>query len=114
MLASLEDRERLMERVQTIVQERERLSRRLSATEFVEVYPSQANFVLARLKPGLRGGEDGPDARAVYDQLAQRGIFVRYFDTPRLRDCLRISVGLPSHTDRLLEALQELGGERGR
>ncbi|MCH7511346.1 MAG: hypothetical protein IIB19_03155 [Chloroflexi bacterium] len=50
----------------------------------------------------------------MYDQLAQRGIFVRYFDTPRLRDCLRISVGLPDHTDRLLEALQELGGERGR
>ncbi len=136
MLASLEDRERLMERVRTIVQERERLSRGLGALEFVEVYPSQANFVLARLKPGLRGGEegldarggeDGPDARggeerpdapvrarAVYDQLARRGIFVRYFDTPRLRDCLRISVGLPDHTDRLLEALQELGGERGR
>ena len=147
MLASLEDRELLMERVQTIVQERERLSRGLGALEFVEVYPSQANFVLARLKPGLqegeaglrggeegldaregeegldaRGGEDGPDAprrgpvraRAVYDQLAQRGIFVRYFDTLRLRDCLRISVGLPSHTDRLLEAMQELGGERGR
>ena len=104
---------------------------RLGALEFVEVFPSQANFVLARLKPGLRGGEegldarggeDGPDApgrgpvraRAVYDQLAQRGIFVRYFDTPRLRDCLRISVGLPSHTDRLLGALQEQGGERGR
>ena len=122
MLASLEDRERLMERVRTIVQERERLSRGLGALEFIEVYPSQANFILARLQPGLRGDEDGPDAprrepgraRAVYDQLAQRGIFVRYFDTPRLRDCLRISVGLPDHTDRLLEALQELGGERGR
>ena len=107
MLASLEDRERLMERVETIVQERERLSRRLDALEFVEAYPSQANFVLVRLESGL-------DARGVYDRLAQRGIFVRYFDTARLRDCLRISVGLPDHTKRLLEALQELGGERGR
>ena len=106
MLASLEDREKLMESVQTIVQERERMKRGLEALEFLEVYPSRANFLLARL--------DGLDARGVCDRLAQRGIFVRYFDTPRLRDCLRISVGRPGDTDRLLAALQEQGGERGR
>ena len=106
MLASLEERERLMEGVRVIVEERERMSRLLGALEFVEVYPSRANFLLARLAPGL-------DAREVCDRLAQRGIFVRHFDAPRLRDCLRISVGLPGHTERLVEALREIGGERG-
>ena len=120
MLASLEDRERLMESVRAMVDERERMSAMLKQLEFLKVYPSQANFLLARLKPppeadkgGLRGG-DGMAARDVRDGLAQEGIFVRYFDTPRLRDYLRFSVGLPSDTDRLVKALQEQGGERGR
>jgi len=104
MLASLEDREPLMEKVRVIVEERERMRRMLDALEFVEVYPSQANFLLCRL--------DGREGRDVRDSLAQRGLFVRYFDTPRLRDCVRISVGLPQHSDRLVEALREIGGSR--
>jgi histidinol-phosphate aminotransferase len=105
MLASLEDKEALMANVSAMVDERERMSRALSALEFVEVYPSEANFLLCRL--------DGMVAKDVRDRLAERGLFVRYFDTPRLRDCLRISVGLPEHTDRLVEALREVGGNRG-
>jgi len=33
---------------------------------------------------------------------------VRHFDTPLLRGYLRISVGLPEHTDALLRALKDL------
>ena len=80
---------------------------KLKQLEFLEVYPTEANFVLVRLEPDLREGE-GMDARATRARLAERGIFVRHFDTPRLSDCLRISVGLPEHTDRLVEALREM------
>jgi histidinol-phosphate aminotransferase len=107
MLTSLDDREALMDRVRVMVGERERMRRALEQLEWLEVYPSEANFVLARLRPGF-------DAKTVYDGLAQRGIFVRYFDKPRLRDCLRISVGLPEHTDRLVDALREIASEHGR
>ncbi len=102
MLASLEDRELLMEHVRALVRERERMSRALDALEFVSVYPSQANFLLVRLT-----GRSGRETR---EALAKRGVFVRYFDTPRLQDCIRISAGLPGDTDRLVEALQEQGG----
>ncbi|MDP3766657.1 MAG: histidinol-phosphate transaminase, partial [Dehalococcoidia bacterium] len=47
MLASLEDRTALMENVRALVRERERMAKALAALEFVEVYPSDANFVLA-------------------------------------------------------------------
>jgi histidinol-phosphate aminotransferase len=104
MLASLDDRERLMEGVRTIVQERERMRRGLETLEFAQVFPSEANFLLVRL-PGAEG-------REVRDALARRGCFVRYFDTPRLRACVRISVGLPDQNDRAVEALRELGGSR--
>ena len=106
MLASLQDREPLMERVRTIVEERDRMTQQLSALEFLEVFPSAANFVLTR----IAGGE----GRELRDQLAATGIFVRYFDTPRLHDCIRISVGTGADTDRVTEALREQGGERGR
>jgi histidinol-phosphate aminotransferase len=106
MLVSLGEREALMERVALIVQERERMTRELRTLEFLEVYSSDANFVLVKLR-------DSDDAKEVRDALAQRGIFVRYFETPLLRACLRISVGLSEHTDRLVEALRELGGQRG-
>ncbi|MCH8026298.1 MAG: histidinol-phosphate transaminase [Chloroflexi bacterium] len=106
MLASLEDRELLMERVGEIVRERERMADALTSLGMLDVYPSQANFLLARLRAG--------DARAVHDALAQQGVFVRYFDTPELQSCLRFSAGTLSDTDRLLAALREQGGARGR
>jgi len=37
--------------------------------------------------------------------LEKKGIFIRHFDTPLLRNMLRISVGKPEHTDALIEAL---------
>jgi histidinol-phosphate aminotransferase len=48
------------------------------------------------------------DARGVYLKLQQRGILVRYFDTPLLENGIRISVGKPEHTDALIKALNEL------
>jgi histidinol-phosphate aminotransferase len=97
MLASLDDKESLLERVAAIVDERERMQTALQALEFIEVFPSEANFLLCRF-----AGEEG---RQVRDSLAERGVFVRYFDTPRLKDCIRISVGRREDTDRVIEAV---------
>ncbi len=105
MLASLEDRKPLMERVNEIVRERERMAKQVAAFELMDAYPSEANFILMRISGG--------DGRSIRDSLAEAGIFVRYFDTPRLRDCIRISVGTASDTDRVMEALREQGGQHG-
>lgn len=102
VLASLADRETLQERVQAIVRERERLFGVLAAVPFLRGFPSKANFILYRIQ--------GIDAREVWRRLRQQGIFVRYFDTPGVKDCIRITVGKPEHSDRLLAALKEIGG----
>jgi histidinol-phosphate aminotransferase len=104
MLAALECRDEQMRTVNALVEERERMASALRQLEFLRVYPSEANFLLCRAE-----GMQGRDLR---DRLAERGLFVRYFDTPLLHDCIRISVGLPEHTDRLLEALREIGESR--
>lgn len=102
VLASLEDLGVLRERVASLVKERGRLYEGLGRIPFLRPYPSQGNFLLCRV--------EGLEARRVRDRLAERGIFVRYFDTPLLRGHLRISVGLPEHTDALLRALKDLPG----
>ena len=103
ILASLGERELLMERVRAIRAERERLTALLARVAFLRPWPSVANFVLCDVRRG--------DARTLRDGLRRRGIFIRYFDKPGLRDRVRISVGRPEHTDMLLAALREMGDE---
>ncbi len=106
MLAALDDRALLDERACKIAGTREKLAEMLAAVDWIAPYPSETNFILCRL--------DGVDALEVRNRLASRGIFVRYFDTPMLRNHLRISVGLDEHCEPLLRALTEIGAELGR
>ncbi len=103
LLASLEDRETLLERVNRIVAERERMITMLQQIKGLKAWPSQANFILCQLPDG-RGKE-------IYDNLCSRGIFLRYFSTAQLKDHIRVSVGLPHETDAVVCALRELVAE---
>jgi histidinol-phosphate aminotransferase len=47
-------------------------------------------------------------ASALYSQLKERKVLVRYFNHPRIKDYVRISVGTESETDRLLETIKEI------
>ncbi len=100
MLVALEHRDEQMQTVRLLVDERERMASALRQLEYVRVYPSEANFLLCCV--------EGMPGREVRDRLAEAGLFVRYFDTPLLRDCIRISAGLPEHTERVVEALKEM------
>ncbi|MCA9872831.1 MAG: aminotransferase class I/II-fold pyridoxal phosphate-dependent enzyme, partial [Anaerolineales bacterium] len=101
-LASLQDREWLREKVALIVQERERMVAELRQLAWLRPYPSQSNFVLFRVL--------GRDARQLKLALEQQGVLVRHFNKPGLDNCIRISAGRPSDTDRLVAALSEIGG----
>ncbi len=97
---TLQHRQDLIPVVERLRAERQRLLLELPRLPYLEVYPSQANFVLARVTQG--------SAEALRDYLArEHGILVRYFKQPGLRQHLRISAGRPEDTDRLLEALHQ-------
>jgi histidinol-phosphate aminotransferase len=106
ILASLEDRETLMNHVRLIVEERDRLSERLRKIPWLRPFPSAGNYILCEVR--------GLPARDVRDSLRKKGILIRYFDSPGLRNCVRISVGLPKDSDRVIEALQEIGATVGK
>lgn len=80
--------------------ERERLYGGLAEVPYLRPYPSQSNFILCDVVER--------EAGALKQDLEQKGILVRYYRKPRLENCIRISVGRPDQTDRLLAALHEL------
>jgi histidinol-phosphate aminotransferase len=96
-LAALRDRPILNEHLRRITAERARMCALLTEQGVLTPYPSDANYVLCRV--------GGGDAEGLHARLAEAGVFVRYFPKPRIDDCLRISVGRPEDTDRLLAAL---------
>ena len=101
-IASLQDLEFLAANVERLRSELARLMAALKEVPFLRPYPSQANFILCRVM--------GVDAAALKNDLAVRyGILVRYFNAPGLQDHIRISVGRPEDTDRLLKALSTVG-----
>ncbi|MSQ40321.1 MAG: histidinol-phosphate transaminase [Dehalococcoidia bacterium] len=100
LLASLEDKDTLLQRVDAIVRERERLFARLRQLPGMAPVPSAGNFLLCRVM--------GKPAAQVNQELVQRGIFIRYFDSGRLKEYLRITVGRPDQSDAVVSALQEI------
>ena len=99
-IESLKDMDYLQSTVRKIIEERERLRLKLSEINWIQTYPSQANFILCSVLNGK--------AKDIHIYLQKKGIFVRYFDTVSLKDCLRISVGKPEETDALISALKEI------
>jgi histidinol-phosphate aminotransferase len=97
---SLADLDYLLGRVKDIVNERERLYGELEKISWLKPYPSQANFIYCEVLKG--------NAKTLYQNLQRKGILVRYFDNPLLKNSIRISVGTPEHTDALTKALREL------
>ena len=80
--------------------ERRRLSKALRELGF-RVPDSETNFVLAQ-------AIGCSSARAMLARLRERGIVVRHFDTPRLANSLRITVGTAEENNALLAALKEV------
>jgi len=82
----------------SIRSQRERLFLALQQQAGVTPFASEANMILARF----------PDAAATFAALKAAGILVKNVSGmhPLLANCLRLTVGTPEETTRLIEALQ--------
>jgi len=99
-LAAIGDYDHMRANAAKVRATRERLVRALGELGF-SVPPSQANFVLARW--------DGtPATKEIFEALRRRGILVRYFESRRLENALRITVGTDMEAEALVSALREI------
>ena len=94
----LEDEEYTKSNCKTIIENREYLTKKLEAMGFF-VLPSKANFVFAR--------HDKTDGWGLYKALKGKGVLVRHFDSERLRDYNRITVGTKEQIDILTQKIAE-------
>lgn len=91
----------VQERIEETLSERTRVMRDLQALPDVHVFPSETNFFLMRV----------PNAELFYKQLLQSGIIIRRQDhLPRLKDCVRISIGTPEENTLFLQTTERLLG----
>lgn len=97
-IAALNDRDHHRELVRRTVAERLKMERELAKLGWT--WPDSAgNFLLC---------EVGQRAEELYLGLKARGLLVRFWKRPGLDTKLRITVGLPQHTELLLKHLREL------
>ena len=99
-LATLQDIDGAQANIERIVAERERLQAMLREIPWLRVYDSRANYVLCRVTD--------PSIETIRQAMERRGIMIRYFDAPRLKNCIRISVGRPEQSQAVLEVLRGL------
>ena len=98
-LGQLADEETTRRNCRTVTKNRTYTAEKLADMGFA-VLPSHANFLFAA-HPKIAGKE-------LYLKLKDKGVLVRHFDTPRLTDYNRITVGSREQMDALLTAAHEI------
>lgn len=99
-LERLNDLDGVKQEVSSILEQRSLLAKALSQIPFIkEVYPSDANFLLAKVD----------DANQRYSQLIKSGIVVRNRTNQLLCDnCLRFTIGTEEENKLLVKILNQL------
>ena len=95
----LSDEEYTKKNCETVIENREYLAAELKKMGF-ESTPSQANFVFTR-HPCVTGEE-------IYRRLREKGILVRHFTSPRIKDYNRITIGSRADMQTLAATLREI------
>ncbi len=88
------------EQIETLLSERKSITESLKTLDFVvEVYPSDANFVLIKVD----------DANKRYNQLMEKGIIIRNrTNQPLCENCLRLTIGTSEENQQLISILKSL------
>ena len=98
--AAIEDEEYFQEKCEQIISTREKTVSALKDLGF-RVIDSQANFVFVKPPQDF-------SAKAVFLELRERDIVVRYFDKPRINEFLRITIGTDGEMAACIAALTDI------
>lgn len=93
----LKNKKALKSYIKSIISERGRLFSEMAKIKGIKPYPSEANFILFRVKE--------PDK--IYKRLLKKGILVRNMNGV-VNNCLRVTVGTPEENRIFLNAMKEV------
>ncbi|MDQ6974072.1 MAG: aminotransferase class I/II-fold pyridoxal phosphate-dependent enzyme [Mariprofundaceae bacterium] len=96
----LEHRHVFDKQARDICHERSRMMASLMAMDDVDVFPSQANFILLRVQ----------HADSVFEGLKEKNILIKNMHAQggHLSECLRVTIGSPNENSTFLSALREV------
>ena len=98
-IGAILDEEYFNDNCKKIIETREFFVKELVGMGF-SVLPSKANFVFAKF--------EGVGGERIYSELKSRGVLVRFFDKPRLKDFVRITIGAKSDMEKTVETISEI------
>ena len=98
-IGSLEDEAYFRSCCDTVIENRQWTLEQLRSLGFTAA-DSMTNFILAR--------HDKLEGKVLYLTLKEKGILVRHFDTPRLKDYNRITIGSAAQMAALVDTLKEI------
>jgi histidinol-phosphate aminotransferase len=96
-ISQLEQQELTQNQVIDILKERDLLITKLESVDYIsKIYPSDANFLLAKVD----------NATKRYNQLIDKGIVIRNRTSqPGCENCLRFTIGTPKENEKLIKEL---------
>jgi histidinol-phosphate aminotransferase len=98
-IAAIADDDYFQETRRRVMDTREQTVAELKKLGF-SILPSTANFILIR--------HDALDAAALFSRLRAKGILVRHFDKPRIREYLRVTIGTPADMRTFVSASEQI------
>jgi histidinol-phosphate aminotransferase len=101
-VAAIKDEDYYKENCKRIIETREYTAKELTALGF-EVLPSKANFIFAKSEE--IGGME------LYLALKERGILVRHFDSDRIKEYNRITIGSKDEMVQFIKTVKEIIGK---
>ncbi len=98
-IEAVKDESYFKETTNRIIETRERTKANLKKLGFI--FPdSKSNFIFASHKE--------KPAKAIYEELKKRRIYVRYWDKPRINNFIRITIGTDKEMEKLIYALESI------
>lgn len=97
-VASVEDEEYFQATLRKVITTRESTAQQLKALGF-DVPKSQTNFLFVT-HPKYK-------AKDIFEFLREKGIFIRYFNKPRIDDRLRITIGTDDEMIQMINGIKE-------
>ncbi len=96
----LKKNEYIKDVVKKILDEKEKVFSELKRIQTIEPVPSFTNFIL--FKTQNVSGKD------LFEEMYRRGVLLRFFNTPRLENILRVTVGEPEQNEIFIKTLKEV------
>ncbi|SMN12403.1 Histidinol-phosphate aminotransferase [uncultured Candidatus Thioglobus sp.] len=97
----LKEKDEIDKNAKIIIAERAKLSSALNAINSVQVYPSQANFILFKAQ----------NANELFEFLKQKGVLIKNLaNAPKLTDCLRVTVGSSEQNAQFMNIIEVFYG----